>query len=232
MFNCGSDYLDDAMLKIRGLFPLGDTENQPLVLYAISFGFDYCQPPAEGDTSPGGGSLLYRAAKKYGGGECLSAADPDELDDALREALNLIKNDAQSFVAPVVPVSQTNRTESGDRLYVALFAPREGQQEWPGNIKKYGLDRNNGTICNASAGPPSCTIGSGAATTADGTILGSAESAAAGRRARRSPPAASAACCSRATSRTATSSRPSRGRRVPSSPSPRATAGSRPRCSG
>jgi type IV pilus assembly protein PilY1 len=173
--NCGSDYLDDAMFKIRGLFPLGNSENQPLVLYAVSFGFDYCQEPAEGDTSPGGGSLLYRAAKKYGGGECLSAADPDSLDDALREALNLIKNDAQSFVAPVVPVSQTNRTESGDKLYVALFAPREGQQEWPGNIKKYTLDRNNGTICNAPA--TTCTIGSAdAATEADGTILGTARS--------------------------------------------------------
>lgn len=174
MFNCGSDYLDDAMYKIRGLFPLSNSSNQPLALYAVSFGFDYCQPPAAGDTSPGGGSLLYRAAKKYGGGECLSAADPDQLDDALREALNLIKNDAQSFVAPVVPVSQTNRTESGDRLYVALFAPREGQQDWPGNIKKYALDRNNGTICNATAA--TCTTGSGAATTADGTILGTAES--------------------------------------------------------
>lgn len=174
MINCGSDYLDDAMLKIRGMFPLNNSQNQPLVLYAVSFGFDYCQPPAPGDLSPGGGSLLYRAAKKYGGGECLSATDPDQLDDALREALNLIKNDAQSFVAPVVPVSQTNRTESGDRLYVALFAPREGQQEWPGNIKKYKLDRNNGTICNASAS--SCTTGNGAATTADGTILGNAES--------------------------------------------------------
>ena len=175
MFNCGSDYLDDAMIKIRGLFPLNNSNNQPLSLYAVSFGFDYCQPPASGDTSPGGGSLLYRASKKYGGGDCLSATDPDQLDDALREALNLIKNDAQSFVAPVVPVSQTNRTESGDRLYVALFAPREGQQEWPGNIKKYRLDRNNGTICNA--GVTTCTAGgTGAATTADGTILGTAES--------------------------------------------------------
>jgi len=175
MFNCGSDYLDDAMYKIRGMYPLGNTGNQPLALYAVSFGFDYCQPPATGDTSPGGGSLLYRASKKYGGGECLSAADPDQLDDALREALNLIKNDAQSFVAPVVPVSQTNRTESGDRLYVALFAPREGQQDWPGNIKKYTLDRNNGTICNA--GVSTCTVGSaGAATLADGTIHENAQS--------------------------------------------------------
>lgn len=175
MFNCGSDYLDDAMLKIRGEFPLGNPENQPVALYSISFGFDFCQEPAPGDTSPGAGSMLWRASKKYGGGDCLSAADPDELDDRLREAINLIKNDAQSFVAPVVPVSQTNRTESGDRLYVALFSPREGQTEWPGNIKKYALNRDEGTICNASA--PTCTAGgAGQATLDDGTIVGTAES--------------------------------------------------------
>ncbi len=173
-YNCGSDYLDDAMYKIHGLFPLGDTQNQPVNLYAVSFGFDYCQEPAAGDTYAGAGSLLWRAAEKYGGGQCLSATEPDELDEALREALNLIKNDAQSFVAPVVPVSQTNRTESGDRLYVALFSPREGSQEWPGNIKKYALDRNHGTICNAAT--PTCTQGGGSATTADGTIVGTGES--------------------------------------------------------
>ena len=174
MMNCGSDYLDDVMLKVRGMFPLGDSENQPLSLYAISFGFDFCQEPAEGDTSAGAGSMLWRASKKYGGGDCLSAADPDELDDRLREAINLIRNDAQSFVAPVVPVSQTNRTESGDRLYVALFSPREGQQQWPGNIKKYALNRDAGTICNAST--PSCAGVNGLATTEDGIILGTAES--------------------------------------------------------
>jgi hypothetical protein len=51
MYNCGSDYLDDAMYKIHGLFPLGNTQNQPVNLYAVSFGFDYCAEPAEGDTS-------------------------------------------------------------------------------------------------------------------------------------------------------------------------------------
>jgi type IV pilus assembly protein PilY1 len=177
MFNCGSDYLDDAVKHIRGLFPLGNSENQPINFYAISFGFDYCQAAAAGDTYEGAGSQLWRASKKYGGGECLSASEPEELDDALRDAINLIKNDAQAFVAPVVPVSQTNRTESGDRLYVALFSPKEGQQDWPGNIKKYGLDKNNGTICNKSEAPTvSCTIGSGSATTADGTLLATAQS--------------------------------------------------------
>lgn len=174
-FNCGSDYLDDAMLKIRGSFPLGNPENQPLKLYGVSFGINYCEEPAAGDTSPGAGSLLWRATKKYGGGECISALTPTELDDALREILNMIRSDAQSFVAPVVPVSQTNRTLSGDRMYIALFAPTENGQNWAGNIKKYALNTTTGAICNASS--PLCTIGdTGAASTTDGTILATAES--------------------------------------------------------
>ncbi len=175
-FNCGSDYLDDAMKKIRGQFPLGNPENQPLKLYAVSFGINYCEEPAAGDTSPGAGSLLWRAAEKYGGGQCISALTPTELDDALREILNMIRNDAQSFVAPVVPVSQTNRTLSGDRMYIALFAPSENGQNWPGNVKKYALNTATGAVCNAST--PLCGIGdlAGAAATDDGTILGTAES--------------------------------------------------------
>jgi len=174
-FNCGSDYLDDAMQKVRGLYPLGNALNQPLALFAVSFGLDYCQVPAAGDASPGGGSLLWRASERYGGGKCLSATQPDELDAALRAALNMIKAEAQSFVAPVVPVSPTSRTESGDRVYLTLFSPRDGQQAWAGNIKKYGLDHDHGTICNASSAA-SCTSTAGAATAADGSLLDGAES--------------------------------------------------------
>lgn len=174
-FNCGSDYLDDAMLKIRGLQPLGNAQNQSLALYAVSFGFDYCQAPTAGNTSPGAGSLLWRAAERYGGGKCLSATEPDELDAALRAAINMIKADAQSFVAPIVPISPSTRTQSGDRIYLTLFTPRDGGLAWAGNIKKYGLDYARGTICNASS-PTSCTTTSGAATDADGTLLKTAES--------------------------------------------------------
>ncbi|MFM8412694.1 MAG: pilus assembly protein, partial [Alphaproteobacteria bacterium] len=174
-FNCGSDYLDDAMVKVRGLQPLSNALNQPLALYAVSFGFDYCQAPASGDTSPGSGSLLWRAAERYGGGKCLSATQPEELDAALRAAINMIKADAQSFVAPIVPVSPSTRTQSGDRIYLTLFTPRDGGMAWAGNIKKYGLDYANGTICNASSAS-SCTTTSGAATDSEGTLLKTAES--------------------------------------------------------
>lgn len=174
-YNCGSDYLDDAMIRIRGMKPLGNPLNQVVGLFAVSFGFDYCQEAPAGSTDPGAGSLLWRASQKYGGGRCLSATRPDELDAALRETINVIKNDAQSFVAPVVPVSASNRTESGDRVYVALFSPRTGQYSWPGNVKKYGLDRDGGAICNASAAG-GCSANSGAATTEDGVLLSTAES--------------------------------------------------------
>ncbi|MFM7142090.1 MAG: hypothetical protein ACKO2K_09295, partial [Alphaproteobacteria bacterium] len=90
-FNCGSDYLDDAMVKVRGLQPLSNARNQSLALYAVSFGFDYCQAAPAGSTDPGAGSLLWRASERYGAGRCLSASKPDELYEALRETLDVIR---------------------------------------------------------------------------------------------------------------------------------------------
>lgn len=174
-YGCGSDYLDDAMLKVRSLRPLANPLNQALSLFAVSFGFDYCQAAPAGSTDPGAGSLLWRASERYGAGRCLSASKPDELYEALRETLDVIRGEAQSFVAPVVPVNQSNRTESGDRVYVALFSPRSGALGWAGNLKKYGLDRDRGTICNASSAS-GCTALSGGATTDDGVFLSTAES--------------------------------------------------------
>ncbi|BBO93273.1 hypothetical protein [Desulfosarcina ovata] len=43
-----------------------------------------------------------------------------------------------SYTAPVVSVDETNRVQSGDRIYMALFKPKE-DEAWSGNLKKYGL---------------------------------------------------------------------------------------------
>ncbi|WP_083456473.1 PilC/PilY family type IV pilus protein [Desulfosarcina cetonica] len=43
-----------------------------------------------------------------------------------------------SYTAPVVSVDETNRVQSGDRIYMALFKPKEDEM-WTGNLKKYGL---------------------------------------------------------------------------------------------
>ena len=59
-----------------------------------------------------GNSLLQRTAA-HGGGTYSTANNADELADAFRATLNSIVSETESFVAPVVPVSQTTRTQSG-----------------------------------------------------------------------------------------------------------------------
>ena len=117
---------------------------------------------------------MARASKKYGGGECISAIKPNELDDALREILNLIRNDAQSFIAPVVLVNETNRTQSGDRLYRRAVRAAKARRAGEGNIKKYALNTQDGVICNAST--PTCSSGNGSATTGPTAASANAES--------------------------------------------------------
>ncbi|MGQ9647446.1 MAG: pilus assembly protein [Thermodesulfobacteriota bacterium] len=63
-----------------------------------------------------------------------------------------------SYVAPVVPISQMDSASSGDRMYLAMFKPKEGPF-WKGNLKKYGIATENtenynlGDIVDASTPP-------------------------------------------------------------------------------
>ncbi len=150
--NGGSDYLDDVckVLLDQDLRPDLDGE-QALITYTI--GFDVAN------------SLLQRCAAQ-GGGKYFTATTADELADAFRQTLNAIVSETESFVAPVVPVSQTTRTQSGDRLYIALFRPRDGSVRWPGNLKKYQV-AESGQLLDANQAP---------ATNADGDILKTAKS--------------------------------------------------------
>ncbi|MBW1897565.1 MAG: hypothetical protein JRI61_00740, partial [Deltaproteobacteria bacterium] len=49
-----------------------------------------------------------------------------------------IISSSASFSAPVIPVDQANRTQSGENLYMVFFRPEE-KSAWAGNLKKYGL---------------------------------------------------------------------------------------------
>ncbi len=150
--NGGSDYLDDItkVLLDNDLRPDMDGQ-QTVMTYTIGFTV--------------ANSLLQRAAA-HGGGKYYTANNSDELADAFRATLNAIVTETESFVAPVVPVSQTTRTQSGDRLYIALFRPRDGALRWPGNLKKYQVSAD-GQLLDASGA---------AATNADGEILPGARS--------------------------------------------------------
>ncbi|WP_305045111.1 pilus assembly protein [Geoalkalibacter sp.] len=54
----------------------------------------------------------------------------------------LVAEENTSFVAPVVPASTTNRTISGNRVYLGLFKPQI-ESAWHGNLKKYQVGADN-----------------------------------------------------------------------------------------
>jgi type IV pilus assembly protein PilY1 len=150
--NGGSDYLDDVakVLATTDLRP-DLSGQQSLITYTIGFSV------ANG--------LLQRTAAE-GGGKYYTASTADELADAFQLALKSIQSQTESFVAPVVPVSQTTRTQSGDRLYIALFQPRDATLRWPGNLKKYAVSQD-GQLLDADGH---------AATDSSGNILTTAKS--------------------------------------------------------
>ena len=65
--------------------------------------------------------------------------NPLKLEQQLNRTFSDILSRGVSHVAPVVSVDEANRTQSGDRLYMAFFKPI-GDNYWQGNLKKYGLD--------------------------------------------------------------------------------------------
>lgn len=86
------------------------------------------------------GSLLMEDAAIEGGGEYLTAFNKQQVVNALVSlALSVIKS--TSYVAPVVSVDKSNKTQHGDELYMAFFKPKNDR--WTGNLKKYGLAKIN-----------------------------------------------------------------------------------------
>ncbi|MRX27096.1 hypothetical protein GJS41_02920 [Kangiella sp. HZ709] len=67
--------------------------------------------------------------------------DAKELAQVFKNIL-LSTQDSTSFVAPSVPLSQSNRLKHSNDLYMAMFKP-EGKETWSGNLKKYSLKEGN-----------------------------------------------------------------------------------------
>ena len=90
-------------------------------------------------------SPLLQNVADDGGGISITAQDRTELINAFY-SLGLLMSTSVSFTAPVVSVDEANRTQSGDRLYMAFFKPASGEL-WQGNLKKYGLSYTTYTDC-------------------------------------------------------------------------------------
>jgi Tfp pilus tip-associated adhesin PilY1 len=72
--------------------------------------------------------------------------NPLKLEQQLNQSFADIISRGVSYVAPVVSVDQSNRTQSGDELYMAFFKPMPNNY-WQGNLKKYGLDYRSRDEC-------------------------------------------------------------------------------------
>jgi Tfp pilus tip-associated adhesin PilY1 len=73
--------------------------------------------------------------------------NPLKLEQQLTRTFSDILSRGVSHVAPVVSVDEANRTQSGDKLYMAFFRPMSDNY-WQGNLKKYGLDWLTRTDCS------------------------------------------------------------------------------------
>jgi type IV pilus assembly protein PilY1 len=89
--------------------------------------------------------LLERTAQ-HGQGRFFYCHNAQEFIIAMQKIIDEILAKSTSYVAPVVPISQMEKTSAGDRMYIAMFKPTM-KSFWEGNIKKYGIATvKNGSI--------------------------------------------------------------------------------------
>jgi type IV pilus assembly protein PilY1 len=128
----GSDYLDDVA-KILQENDLNSEmkDKQHITTYTVGFTIN----------SP----LLERTAQ-HGKGRYFYCHNAQEFIIAMQSIIDEILAKSTSYVAPVVPISQMEKTSAGDRMYIAMFKPTM-KSFWEGNIKKYGIaTEKKGTI--------------------------------------------------------------------------------------
>ncbi len=129
----GSHYLDDIAKYVHeNDFSSGFSGRQNLTVYTIGF-----NPSLFALDS----ALLQSTATK-GGGKYFYCHDSQSLKLAFQMIIEEILSQSTSFVAPTVPISQLEKETSGDRIYMAMFKPKE-KSFWDGNIKKFGIATSN-----------------------------------------------------------------------------------------
>ena len=152
-------WVDTADRNRHDLIPEEERSDSPdnIVVHNIGFTID----------SP----MLAHASEDLSGGIYITASSKAQLVNAFY-SLGLTITEYTSYTAPVVSVDEANRTQSGDKLYMALFKPNESLA-WTGNLKKYGLADGSTSTCDPK---PAFVVVDGssppkAATACDGTIL-------------------------------------------------------------
>ena len=84
------------------------------------------------------GHTLLQNTARAGGGKYFYVYSSQSFNVAFQTFIAEVLKESTSYVAPVVPISQMERTSSGNRMFLAMFKPTPNSF-WKGNIKKYGI---------------------------------------------------------------------------------------------
>lgn len=145
----GSTYLDDIAFYLWDndviTYNSAPPGFQNLLTYTIGFmGNEINKRFLINTSNNGNGNKnLYDTSNPDYGKYHFDASSPEGLSQALMDALSSILERTNAFAAPVVPVT---RTTSGNRLYMAFFAPKASSNFWEGNVVKFGIDSSQNIV--------------------------------------------------------------------------------------
>lgn len=125
----GTIELNEVAKYLYNLDLNGGTSNTKQNIKTFTIGFSLTQ------------SLLEETARR-GGGEYFYVHSSQSFEVSFTKFITAILAESTSYVAPVVPISQMERTSSGSQMYLAMFKPTE-KNFWRGNIKKYCIATKN-----------------------------------------------------------------------------------------
>jgi len=133
----GSDYLDDVARYLYESDLRDDLQDrQNIVTYTLGFAPNH---QLLGDTAVNGrGRYCY-------------VHNSQDFREKFQEIIQEILEETSSFTAPVVPISQMEKTTSGSNIYLALFKPSE-DAFWKGNIKKYRIATGSDEVLGIEPG--------------------------------------------------------------------------------
>jgi len=91
-------------------------------------------------------SLMLSMARA-GGGKYFAARNEEAIVDALKEILVEIQAVNTTFASTSLPVNATNRSQNENQVFIGMFRPDpDAKPRWFGNLKRYQLVDNKGTI--------------------------------------------------------------------------------------
>ena len=138
-----------ASMNKLDLYPTTPTVKDNVTTFTVGFG--------KGMSSKA--VTLLQTTALNGGGQYYPASNAADLTKALNLAITKIRQVNDSFTSPSVASSQSDRTQTMDAVYFAMFYPEKGPR-WEGNLKKLKISGNKLVDKNQNA-----------AIDADGNIL-------------------------------------------------------------